>query len=125
MVDLMDEAACRACALGEDVVIACADVVHFFFGYGRIVERGTPVWAALENLQLGDLVSNRRNDLHAACACPNDADAFAFKRDGVFWPMMGMKALAFKCVHTGKAWLGRHRQDTKARNDKARCVGFP
>ena len=118
-VGLVHEAARRARAGGEDLVVAPADVGHLALGDRPVVERAAPVRPALEDGELAHLVGDLADHLDAGGAGADHGDALARHVDRLVRPVEGMERPALEAPHALELGQGRHRQQPERQDQEA------
>ncbi len=115
----VDEAARSAVALLEDLLVAGLDLGHLRLGDRRVVQRGAPVGAALEDGEIAHLVGNLGDQLHAGGAGADDGHPLAGQLDRLLRPVVGVERRPAEAVHPRQPWHGGRRQQTDGGQEEA------
>ena len=106
-VGLVVEAARRAGAGGEDLVVARLMSAISLVGDRPVVQRRAPVRPALEHGELAHLVGDLADDLDAGRAGADHGDPLAGQLDRLVRPVVGVERAALEAVHAlsgGAGW---------------------
>jgi hypothetical protein len=101
------EAAFGLATLGEDVAVPRADPPHFLGVDGTVVERGTPVRAALENREVRGGLGHDRDQLHGRSAGADHRDPLALEVHRLVRPEPSMVGLALEAIDALDLWHDR------------------
>jgi len=94
----MQETGERLLTAFEHFRVADADLLHFLGADPAVVQRGAPVWRALEHGEVTGGFRYLLDGLHAGRAGADNRDAFAFEVDLFARPAGGVEGLAFECL---------------------------
>ncbi len=126
-VGVVFEAGGGAAALGEDVVVAAADVGHLLVGDQAVVERGGPVGPALEHHQLLGLLGDLGDGLDGGGAGADHGHPLARQIHRLGRPIESVEGRAGEGVHALDPGVGRDRQHPQGGEHEAaghlRAVG--
>ncbi len=121
----MDEAARRAGADREDLVVAGLDVGHLLGPDLGVVQRRAPVGTALEHGEVAHLVGDGADHLHAGGAGADDGHALARQVERLLGPVVGVERLALELVDALVARQRRRRQQTDRGDQEAAVMSRP
>src|SRR6516165_5152343 len=112
----MQETARGQRASGEDLVIARANIGHFFLRDRAVVERRTPVWPALKYGEIADLVGNLAYQLNACGAGANHGHFLVNEIDRLMRPVISVERAALEVVDAFKSRQSRRREQADREN---------
>ncbi len=113
------EAAGRARAGGEDLVVAPADVGHLLVRDQAVVERAAPVGPALEHRQIANLVGDFADHLDRGRAGADHRHLLARKIDRFLRPVIGVERPALEGIHALEPGQGRLGEQAQHHADEA------
>ena len=120
----VNEAAPVVAALGEDLVVAGADVGHRLGRDRAVAQRRAPIGGALKDREMTNGLGDLGDGLDARGAGPDHGHALAGKAHGAMRPQAGVPGLTLEGVHARDPRHGRRRQRPQRRDQEARAGGF-
>src|SRR5262249_40505936 len=121
-VGRVDEAGGSLPAALEDGGIRPVDLRHLRLRDGPVVQRGAPVWAALEHGEVARRLRDLGDGLDPGGAGADDGHALPLEGHRMLGPEPGVVGLAAIVLHAGNTGQGRRGQWTDRGDEIARAT---